>query len=246
MKKLVLHVPHSSTRIPFFHGYLAPVDELEGEKLQLTDWHTEDLFFSPHDRMVIADFSRVFCDPERFANDEDEIMSNVGMGVLYERFDDGRPMRVASKSLKSHILKDYYWPHHNKLSHHVEQQLAKGKAIILDCHSFPNVPHKRDLIQKVPRPDFNIGTDSFHTPRELIDLSKDFFNSLGYTLGIDEPYAGTIVAITHYQKDNRVQSIMLEVNRKLYLVEGTAEKSKDYHLTKQVVAQYINLLRNQL
>jgi hypothetical protein len=36
---------------------------------------------------------------------------------------------------------------------------------------------------------------------------------------------------------------MLEVNRKLYLKEGTAEKSADYEQTKEVVRAFLAWLR---
>ena len=44
-----------------------------------------------------------------------------------------------------------------------------------------------------------------------------------------------------YKKDERVQSIMLEVNRKLYL-SGT-EKSDGYEKIKEVVQEYLKLLK---
>jgi N-formylglutamate amidohydrolase len=48
----------------------------------------------------------------------------------------------------------------------------------------------------------------------------------------------------YYQKDQRVTSIMLEVNRGLYLKENTNEKSENYNKTKEIVQGYMNLLRS--
>ncbi len=92
-KKIILHIPHSSTRIPIREGFIVSKKELEAEILKLTDWHTEDLFHSDEDDMIIANFSRIFCDPERFADDSQEIMSQFGMGVLYENCDDDEVIR---------------------------------------------------------------------------------------------------------------------------------------------------------
>jgi hypothetical protein len=47
----------------------------------------------------------------------------------------------------------------------------------------------------------------------------------------------------HYQKDKRVTSIMLEVNRGLYLKENSYEKSEGYNTTKEIVQGYMNLLK---
>ena len=48
----------------------------------------------------------------------------------------------------------------------------------------------------------------------------------------------------YYKKDERVQSIMLEVNRRLYL-SGT-EKSDGYEKIKEVVQEYLKLLKKTI
>ena len=55
------------------------------EMLKLTDWYTDDLFYSENNEMIIAEFSRICCDPERFTDDNLEVMAQYGMGVLYEK-----------------------------------------------------------------------------------------------------------------------------------------------------------------
>lgn len=86
--KIILHVPHSSSYFPFLDGFLVDEMALEKEILKLTDWYTDELFFSEHEEMVIANFSRIFCDPERFEHDSEEVMAQFGMGVLYEKLDN--------------------------------------------------------------------------------------------------------------------------------------------------------------
>jgi N-formylglutamate amidohydrolase len=197
------------------------------------------------DDKIVAPFSRIFCDVERFADDELEVMAKFGMGVLYEKFDNGNQLRVITPELKSDVLKNYYWEHHKLLNDVVNNHLKQIKScIILDCHSFPSSPLTRALVQNRNTPDFNIGTDSYHTPLRLIEASKEFFKSRGFSLGVDTPYSGSIVPMEYYQKDPMVTSIMLEVNRRLYLKENTNEKSKNYDKTKEIVQSYMNLLRS--
>ncbi len=88
MKKLILHIPHSSTNFPFVDGFISNENKIKQEIVKLTDWYTDELFYSEHDTMIVTPFSRLFCDVERFKRDEDEIMSKVGMGATYELFDD--------------------------------------------------------------------------------------------------------------------------------------------------------------
>ena len=243
-RKIILHVPHSSIIIPFADGYVINHEAIAKEILKLTDWYTEDLFHSAKDEMIKAEFSRIFCDPERFTDDSQEIMAQFGMGVLYEKNDDGEMMRIVTPELKERILKDYYWPHHAKLSNAVNNQLQLfGTALILDCHSYPSKPFKRDLDKSPNRPDFNIGTDSFHTPKHLIEVSKAFFEKAGYSLGIDRPYKGSIVPLEHYQKNKSVQTIMLEINRALYMKEPTSEKLHSFSEIKMVVREFIDTIK---
>jgi N-formylglutamate deformylase len=244
MKNLILHIPHSSTVIPFMEGYCVSEETLNKEIVKLTDWYTDDLYENQTDTSIKASFSRIFCDTERFSDDSQEIMAQFGMGVLYEKTDSGEPLRQVTPDLRTRILNEFYWQHHNQFTENVEIQLAQlGSATIVDCHSFPNKPLIRALDQSLERPDFNIGTDEFHTSQKLIEASIEFFKEKGYSLGIDKPYTGSIVPLKYYKKDKKVQSIMLEINRKLYLKEPTNEKSDEYQETKKITQEFLSLIR---
>ena len=244
MQPLILHIPHSSSHIPSREGYVVEEEVLKQEMLKLTDWYTNYLFYSQGEVQVVAPFSRIFCDPERFTDDALEPMAKFGMGVLYATTDEGQIMRELSNELRESILTHYYWKHHDQLNQLVHAQLKEqGRALILDGHSFPSRPFKRDLDQSFNRPDFNIGTDPYHTPQRLVDFSVDFFHRLGYSVGIDWPYRGSIVPLEQYGKNKQVESIMLEVNRALYLKEPSNEKSDRYPEIKRVVGEYIRGLK---
>jgi N-formylglutamate deformylase len=244
MKKLILHIPHSSTNIPSLKGYVDDKTKIQNEIIKLTDWYTNELFHSDYDEMIITPFSRLFCDVERFEKDEDEIMSKVGMGVLYENFDDGSLLRKVSTTLRSRIIRDYYWKHHNALLEKVNKQIVnEGSCLIIDCHSYPSKPLIRDLDQTSTRPNFNIGIDKYHTPQKLVDASITYFEQKGFSIGVDWPYKGTIVPLEHYQKNKKVNSIMLEVNRELYLNEPSNEKSERFNEISEIVKSYLEWIR---
>ena len=78
---------------------------------------------------------------------------------------------------------------------------------------------------------------------KVIEASINYFEQKGYSLGIDWPYSGTIVPMNYYQKNDKVHSIMLEINRKLYLEEPTNKKSKPFFETQQIVNGYLKMLR---
>lgn len=241
MNKLILHIPHSSTNIPFKDGFIIGDELINSEILKLTDWYTDDLFDSENSIKVVADFSRIFCDVERFENDEQEIMAQFGMGAIYTKTDAGKIMRVISDDLRNRILQDYYRKHHKILFYSVENQLNEfACALIIDCHSFSDFPFLRDLNQNTTRPDICIGTDDFHTPKELLDLTYEFFKYFNLTVALNNPYSGTIVPIEYYGQNKNVQSIMIEINRKLYLKDGTNKKSKNYKEIKLLIKNYFN------
>lgn len=245
MKQLILHIPHSSTIIPTKEGCVVDNSVLDEEIMKLTDWYTDDLFRSANEITVKADFSRIFCDPERFIDDDKEIMSKFGMGVLYKKSDDGKSIRKIVPTLRKKIIDGYYWPHHHRLSEAVKDQLTQySEATIIECHSFSDTPFMRDLDQSHNRPDFCLGTDQFHTPNNYITASVQYFESQGYIAEINRPYQGSIVPLEYYQSNKSVRSIMLEVNRKLYTTDGANEKSDKYMEIKSVVQDYLKLIKN--
>jgi N-formylglutamate amidohydrolase len=218
-------------------------EEFEREVLILTDWYTDGLFKLDQATTVKASFSRLFCDVERFVNDSQEVMAKQGMGVLYTRTDDGRQMRKVTPGLREQILREYYWPHHKRLETAVRMALdTAGRALIVDGHSFPDRPLCRDLDQSPNRPDINIGTDDFHTSKKLAQISEAFFTGKGLEVVINRPYSGTIVPLSFLGRNRDVMSIMVEVNRKLYLEGATNKKSKGFSALSAIIDEYLGLL----
>ena len=53
-----------------------------------------------------------------------------------------------------------------------------------------------------------------------------FLNNRGYSTAINAPFTGTLVPMRFYQKDKRVSSIMIEINRGLYMNEDGSRKDR--------------------
>lgn len=244
MTNLILHIPHASLRIPDYGQYLLPRDAVDNEALHLTDLYTDELFVAgPLDTLVQADFSRVYCDVERFDNDALEPMSKFGMGATYVQCDDGRELRYFTPAERDSIMQTCYFPHHLRLTEAVDAKIIqRGEAMIVDCHSFPDPPLQCSLYQGDAKFDFNIGTNTFHTPNEWVDASVKFFADRGFRLGIDEPYSGSVVPMKHYQNDARVKSIMLEVNRNLYMNDNYTRGPR-FNEIKDVINEFLIMIR---
>ena len=102
----------------------------------------------------------------------------------------------------------------------VEESLsANDYCLIIDGQSFPALPLPYELYQTAFWPDFCLGTDDFYTSEELVVRVEKELESCGYSTARDQPFSVTVVPIKHFQKDRRVQSLMVEINRWLYLAE---------------------------
>jgi len=240
---LVLHVPHSSTHIPdsVRPTLLLTEAEIQRELLQLTDWYTDELFHFDDAASVRYPVSRIVVDPERFEDDADEIMAQSGVGVIYADTCDGRPLRHApTPSGRETLLAAYYRPHHAALTDAVSRAVREhGRCLVIDCHSFPSYPLPFELDQRLDRPDICIGTDTFHTPSELVDDVIDGFRENGYSVALNRPFAGALVPATFFRSDASVAALMIEVNRSLYMDESTGGKSSGFDETRAAVAQIL-------
>ena len=246
MTETVFHIPHSSVSIPdeFRDDFCLSDTELSEEIRLMTDWHTSELFggsVQALGKAVEFPVSRLLVDPERFPNDDEESMSKVGMGVLYTLTSHGEPLRhtnMAQGERRKRLIDEFYHPHHTKLQEITEQALDKaGQALIIDCHSFPSIPLPYEPEQDPERPDICLGTDQFHTPLWLLDKLRGAFEKQGYDVQVNKPFAGTLTPLRFYRSDKRVSSIMIEVNRSLYMDESTALKSDQFEKVSQEISQ---------
>ncbi len=236
---MILHIPHSSDIIPdqFRNQIVLSDEDLSAELALMTDTFTDDLFIFPEAPTVRFPISRLIVDVERFSDNSEEPMSKVGMGVIYARTAHGKKLkRTLQPQEKRNLISRYYEPHHQMILNEVKIELEKhGKALIVDCHSFPNQPLPCDMDQSIPRPQFCIGTGSFHTPTALRQMTELNLKKMGYDVRINLPYEGTLVPMEFYNKDSRVASIMIEVNRSLYMDEMTGTKKDTFAAIKKQI-----------
>lgn len=237
----LLHIPHASTLIPAQFHTSFDSSKLPHEIAVMTDWFCDELFDCGRDR-VIFPISRLVCDVERFREDEREIMAKVGMGALYRSASDLSYLRKVTKKEKRQILSRYYDSHHNAFTQAVEKKLERyGHCLIVDCHSFYPTALPYELDKAKERPDFCIGTSEFHTPSSVTRALTAALECKGFTVKCNSPFAGTIVPMKFYEKDPRVISVMIEVNRRLYS-DAPGTKNKDFFYVRSVLSQCIGLI----
>jgi N-formylglutamate amidohydrolase len=244
MKSILLHIPHSSTEIPaqWRRQIVLDDDNLARELLLMTDAHTERLFDLEGVSRIVFPVSRLLVDPERFPDDGGEPMAERGMGVIYTKTANGEVLRdEPDASTRVALLNEYYHPHHAKLSAAAEQIIERhGSCLIVDCHSFPSrsLPYERQPGDAL-RPEICIGTDDFHTPKELSEKLMAFFGNKGYGVALNIPFAGALTPMKLYRQDPRLRSIMIEVRRDLYMDEETGSLLLSFERIKRHIAEGI-------
>jgi N-formylglutamate deformylase len=242
---VIFHIPHSSRDVPekLSDQFVLSPDELSIELLLMTDAFTDELFDLPGATVVRFPLSRLVVDVERFPDDAEEPMIRVGMGMIYTRTAAGRDLKRRLTAYETGALRAFYDRHHRALLHEVEAELATtGSALIVDCHSFPSHPLPCDQDQEIPRPDFCIGSDPFHTPEALTRRTVTALETLGYGVRVNRPYEGTLVPLPFWNKDGRVASIMIEMNRSLYMDEATGRKTAGFAPLKERLAGVLSSL----
>ncbi len=224
-EKILLHIPHSSTTFPPVSNY-SFMDLDEEEKL-LIDYYTDELY-NPNERTdyiissAVFPYCRLYCDVERLVNDP---LNNEGLGISYCRAMYGGDLPFEKRSFSS--LRDafsYYADFHAYVSKRIVDMTSMNKILLIDCHSFSALPN---LLNSNPSNiDICIGYNDDETcpEKKVIENIVQHLKSLGYKIGINEPFSNSKT----FNVPVNYHSVMIEVNKRLYMNEYTLEKTKGF------------------
>lgn len=247
MKKscLIIHIPHSSLRLPkmFKSKCLLTKEQLKKENLILTDLYTNRFFNRTKYNIIRFKYSRLFLDVEKFKDDKKEIMSKVGMGVIYTKTINKDKLIGYDKKYKDFVISKYYDKYHDYIDKLVDKNLKKyNKCFILDFHSFSNL-QVRELLGYNDTCDICIGTDEFFSDKRINKFTYKYFKDLGYNVKFNFPYQGTYISSEAYKnKDRRVKSIMIEINKKIYVNDKFKLNNKKFYKLKKDMNNYVKIL----
>ena len=200
---LVLNIPHASVA---GLGYAKWDDEvgLIREVRKWTDWYT-DLIFVPDNKpgvkSITADYSRFVVDVERL---EDDPLNSTGQGIVYTQFNGIK--RTIDEEERLGMMA-YYYAYIKQL-----KGMLNEHSLLVDCHSFPSDMCDVDVCIGVNN-DWSRPTDF------VIDLVTEVFKQSGYSVMVNHPYSNAIAP----QTDFVYNSIMIEINKRIYMNEQTLE-----------------------
>jgi len=213
---MILHIPHSGVNTLGRNIESSDIDAL-------TDWSTQLLFHHEGADLMVQDVSRFVCDVERFPDDIEPLYKD-GHGICYTKGANDNPIEVVDKDW---IIENIYNKWHNELNKLVAKALCYFPiVVVVDCHSFTGDNNS---------PDIRIGTTN-QTPPELVCDVVGVLLDSNYTIGINVPYSGSIIP-TQYINNIAVMSIMIEVNKRLYM-----KSNNDFISTKCILSKVLDVI----
>lgn len=237
LEQILIHIPHSSLNLPsyFFKYTLKDSEYIDNFNNYICDKEVPKLVPNKFNKLIF-NYSRIFCDVERFRDDNEEIMSEKGMGVCYICDSKNNKFIDYDNNYKNNILTNIYDLHHNNLDNITTDILNKSnKCYIIDLHSFSDSLVK-DLFNITDNPDICLGYEEDYIDLDLLEYTKEFFSEKGYTVKYNYPYKGTIIPNKYYKtNDNRVKSLMIEINKRVYL-------NNNFDKFKNIMYEYFNLI----
>jgi N-formylglutamate deformylase len=219
---ILLHIPHSSTFLPeelIARTHLMH-SELKKYAAYMADLYTDELFIDERMTSIIAPISRLYCDVERYRDDDQEPMSHYQMGVVYEATYDCKPLIDIDETYRDSVLLSYYDKYHAALDDlALSLYQINNSLIVLDCHSFHEAMVVDAGSKRENYPDICIGyspTTINPIETKLIQQIHNHFEANGYTVAHNVPFSGSLIpnAMLHL---NNVSSVMIEINKRLYL-----------------------------
>jgi N-formylglutamate amidohydrolase len=225
----IISVPHCSSRVPEEVRFaIALTDE---EIKECTDLCTEEIFGSIPARAVLcAQWTRFVVDLNRGTHQRDP------KGVIAHVDYHGRTVyhvgSVPDEKETERRLKRYYFPFHKRLREALDSKGIKG---LCDCHSLygigpaeaPDLGEiRKDIILSNngdERGNINPVLGTTTCPAETVCLMKEAFQSTGFSVAINVPYAGGFIT-THYGRNYTRTgkiAVQIEINQDLYLAPAT-------------------------
>ena len=237
---LVCDSPHSGTAYPGDFRFAVDLADLR----RCEDTHVEALWAdvpAVGGTLIHARFPRSYLDPNRASNDIDEAMLaepwpeqarpsapcvNLGNGLVFSKtttFQDIYDRRLTVAEVQRRI--ETCWrPYRRALADAVQHATtAFGRAWHLNLHSMPSNAYERlGRTSAVPLADVVLGNlHGQSCSPEFTACVAGAFQAQGYSVSVNDPYAGQDLVREHGRPGGGCESLQIEINRRLYLDEHT-------------------------
>jgi N-formylglutamate amidohydrolase len=253
---LVFNSPHSGRDYP---AWLLAASRLDERGLRRSEDFMVDALFGAAPAqgapLLLAHFPRAYLDVNRepyeldprmfdgrlpgFANTRSLRVAG-GLGTIPKIVGDGHEIYTRRLPVAEALqrIDAVYRPYHAALRRLVQNASRRfGEAILIDCHSMPSASLGADA---AARPDIVLG-DRYGTSAapQLVDAVEEIFQSLGYVVARNRPYAGGFITEHYGQPAAGVHALQIEINRALYMDEPALAVHDGYGQLKADVTLFM-------
>jgi N-formylglutamate amidohydrolase len=169
-----------------------------------------------------------------------------GLGLIKTRSRYGeafqeRPLAVAEIEER---LNGYYRPYHAELDRIVKALHGRfGTLQQISCHCMSAVGAPTHPDAGKPRADFCVSDLEGRTAsKEAMALVVDTLRGNGYSVSINEPYVGNELIARHGDPGRGIESIQVEINKKLFMDVNTFRKTPGFAQVKSDLDRLLAVL----
>jgi N-formylglutamate amidohydrolase len=256
---LVVDSPHSGRIYPADFGYACPLPLLRQTEDFLVDELVADAVQAGA-TVLMAEFPRGYIDVNRAEDDIDpavlaepwpeplapDARTLQGLGLVRRLCKSGVPVYktpLAAAEVQRRIAQCYR-PYHAALQTALEARHRMfGACWLIDAHSMPGGARN----DAPPYPDFVLGDrQGTSCDPSFTRRARDTLQELGYSVALNEPYKGMEIIRRHGHPETGRHALQLEINRRLYMHEGTLEKSAGFERLKRDLTAFFRVLAEDL
>jgi len=257
---MVLASPHSGRRYPASFLAQSALDPLTLRRSE--DSYVDELFAAAPEKgipLLKALFPRAFIDVNRDAYELDPAMFSgplpdyvltdtprvaAGLGTIARQVASGAEIYREKLSFADaeRRIANLYRPYHRALRGLVEDTVARfGQCLLIDCHSMPSIGGPGDSDNGTERVDFVLGDCYGRTcAPSITDMAEKRLQDLGYCVVRNMPYAGGYTTRHYGEPAEKVHTLQIEINRRLYMDEATHEKHAGFTKLQGELAQLLD------
>jgi len=163
-------------------------------------------------------------------------MAIRGLGLIKTRSRYGEPLQEKKLSVAEvqERLDLYYHPYHREMKRVIDATLKQfGRVWHLSCHCMSAVGAPTHADAGKARADFCLG--DFHggtASAGFTDRVASYLRNAGYSVALNEPYVGYELNTRYGAPDRGIDSLMIEINKKLFMDTKTFRKTAGFDRLK--------------
>jgi len=159
-----------------------------------------------------------------------------GLGLIKTKSRYGEPLQERKLTVAEiqERLATYYDPYHRELRRVIDERHAEfGIVRQLSCHCMSAVGAPTHPDPGSERADFCIGdVHGTTSSREFVDFLMQLLRDRGYSVSLNEPYYGYELNSRYGSPANGIDSVMIEINKKLFMDTKTFRRTKGFQPLK--------------